>query len=165
MLYTNDNDIECSKPIFFLTFNALTVGTILNWSLISPSLHPNLPLPWKLIPLILISLAIILTWTIQTYRSQQNSNLISYNIIHLNITSIWQITPISSQHVAKSFMVAANTTTKLNDHGWLEFIGPQGIFNQITKPSKTLLSLKSLPLTSFFISIFITLIIIIIILY
>nr|ABF21350.1 NADH dehydrogenase subunit 5 [Scoloplos cf. armiger CB-2006] len=165
MIYCNDSDIDCSLPMVLLTIKALTLGAILNWSLLTPSLHPNLPIQWKILPLFLILKAIILTWHSQTYKMTSPASLMNLQSLHSNMTSMWQMTPISSQYIPKSMMYSANITTKLNDHGWLEQIGPQGSFNLLSRLSSNLLHLQSLSISYFILSIFISSILLSTILY
>nr|YP_537084.1 NADH dehydrogenase subunit 5 [Orbinia latreillii]AAX50146.1 NADH dehydrogenase subunit 5 [Orbinia latreillii] len=165
MLYTHDTDLNCSIPMVLLTLKAITLGCILNWSLISPISHPTLPIMWKLMPILVGLLATFLVWMTQAPNITSEAKMISTQTIHFNMTSMWQMVPISTQSISTPFYALSNTSTKLNDHGWFELLGPQGTYKMITRTGSHIQSLQALPLTSFIMVLFVTTLVILLLTY
>lgn len=125
----NDEDNNITTPIINITSIAVTVGAMINWLIFSPINEPNINFVSKSIPVLITILGIILTTSIIiNINKEKLPKIIRFN--HLN-TSIWYITPLSTQNILKQPMKISHQILKTLDHGWVESLSAQGILTAI----------------------------------
>jgi len=132
---THDEDPNLTSPILLLSLAATISGRAINWTLTTPLPHPTLPILWKLLPLIISFYGAIITWSLLS--SYSLSSLPSQSV-HLTLTQIWFLAPLTSQNILPKPLNFASTTTLTLDHSWLEYLVRTGWPSVIQSLSKIL---------------------------
>nr|ACR22935.1 NADH dehydrogenase subunit 5 [Questa ersei] len=141
---------DTSPPLLFPTVSlsslAIIFGAALNWILVAPLKHPELPPLWKSLPLILLTLSLT---TASLLHAKSSTPLPNIPSIHFNATSMWHLTPPSHQNLLQLPLFLSDSLYKSNDAGWLETLGPQGSFTSLSTPGSNITSLQSLTFPNF----------------
>lgn len=114
-------------PLTFLTTFAITGGAIINWAYIPIPLSPVLPSLIKTIPLFITLCGAYFFWTLTTILISLPNIFISYTTVIRLLTTMWFLTPISTQAPLISSINYIKKRTLALDQGWLELAGPQGM--------------------------------------
>lgn len=114
--YFIDEDKFLLIPIAILRAGALLGGSLLNWIVLAPI--PEIPIQFlsKITPLIII-LTTPLLFLAQENKVKPQPFL----------SSIWFLTPASSQLIIEKPLSYALNINSIIDQGWTEIFGPQGI--------------------------------------
>lgn len=125
-----------STAIILLSSGAILGGTILNWLIIFPLHSPVSPIFIKLIPLIITFAGILIATPLFLYIYIQ---LLPGRLLVNNfLSSMWFLRPASS--FWPSIITSCRPLiTIYHDHGWNEFVGPQGVASLLTKIRNLLL--------------------------
>jgi len=135
-----DEDKKITTPIICLTTGAIARGSVINWTIIPVLTEPVLPPLIKILPIFVTVSGAILAWLLMTNSSTIQSLSIKLTRTHEAMTSIWFITPISSNETIRT-VIPFHNLLKTVDHGWMENISAQGIFksiNTLTNKSQTI---------------------------
>ncbi len=125
----NDKRLLISTPTLNLRVGAITAGAIISWFAIAPILETPLPLTLKTIALFLtLGGGVLLMIAITTKFNTSLTPIISFSKAAFFITAMWSLTPTSSQLLLKHPFFISKASLKLIDQGWLEILGPQGLF-------------------------------------
>lgn len=124
---TNDKDIFCSTPTFLLATGAITAGSALRWSIMTPSIEFILPPHLKFLTLFVTILGFATSWYYASSLSLNQATLRYINVTNLRLCYMWFLAPISSQNLLSSPFKIAHLFSKRLDRGWEELIGGQGI--------------------------------------
>lgn len=120
----NNLNVNSTKAITILITIAIILGAILNWILVFPSFSPPVPVSTKIIPLILLTLAV---FSVPSLIIKIITPKISYipHIINF-FSSIWFLTPNTTYWIP--FYISSTRTHFAHsiDHGWNELFGAQG---------------------------------------
>lgn len=123
--YIYDSDSFLTSPIIFLASGAIVGGASLSWLAFFRIEDPVLPKSLKLLAFLvtLMGGAVAFYITIQF-------NLIweSISKFHFLCASIWCLVPSLSQGIIKTPFKWSFELIKSLDQGWIEFVGPKGIF-------------------------------------
>ena len=138
----NNKDINIILPACLLTIGAISAGTIINWQIIPISQESFLPSLIKTLPLIITMSAAILIIIIWPNLTSLKSNFFKIIINHEASSTMWFLTPISTQFIIKPFLYIRHLLLKTTDQGWLELVSAQGSFNLITYISKNIIRLQ-----------------------
>ena len=122
--YTSDEDTFTTTPIIFLSLGAIIGGRVINWIILDPIPHPNLPTIIKISPIIILLIAITITFIIITKTISTTKYLPM--LAHSNAW-IWFLTPISSQGIINKGLAIGHELLKSLDQRWVETSGAQGI--------------------------------------
>jgi len=142
----NDNNIYNTSPIIILCLGAIFGGCIINWILIYPFEDPCIPVYFKLLALIVTLLGGYLSFYITTLHSCFSVYLPF--LFHIN-SFIWFMVPLSTQAYLRYSMFLGKCNLVLTDQGWIEVIGPKGVFLTIKKSFKKYESLYNIIYSSF----------------
>lgn len=123
----SDTDIFCSAPTAFLSFGAITAGSALRWSIISPSIEFFLPFHLKILTIFVTILGFITSWIFASSLTSASRNLLSLKLTHYSLCLIWFLVPLASQNTIKLPLKVGHTSITSLDNGWEELIGGQGI--------------------------------------
>ena len=134
--HISNEDKNIVLPTSFLAITAITAGSSLNWVLSPFFFDPVLPLSLKSSPLIITIFRAIFSWLIFSSSNSSTPYFINNIIKHEASSEIWYLTPIATQSTLTTPLIYAHQSHKTLDHGWLEFIGPQGIWSYISFSSK-----------------------------
>lgn len=135
LLPINDEDTNVTTPILKIVSIAITTGALINWIIFSPINEPILSLPYKLFPLIITILGLYITFILVSATNKEILPKSPY-ISNTN-TSIWYLTPLSTQNILKTPINLSHNTLKILDHGWVESVSAQGILILMISSSKT----------------------------
>ena len=123
-----DNNLK--NRIISLTLGAITRGAILSWTIIIPVSEPIIPSTLTPIPLLVSVIGLYLLWVItEKHKKYTSSKHFLYNDFN---SSIWFLTPISTQIPQKIFFSTSLSVVKTLDYGWLEKLFGHGI-NRLIK--------------------------------
>ena len=130
--FTCDLDTYLTHPVAFLTFISLFSGASLSWILIDTPLLIFIPSILKLGALILITLSIFLTLGFCSFTLNFKTSLI-IPLYFLGV--IWFLPNLRGQLSSKSILRLGESSLKLIDQGWIEFVilkAPSFLANLIT---------------------------------
>ena len=130
--FTCDLDTHLTHPVAFLTFISLFSGASLSWILIDTPLLIFIPSILKLGALILITLSIFLTLGFCSFTLNFKTSLI-IPLYFLGV--IWFLPNLRGQLSSKSILRLGESSLKLIDQGWIEFVilkAPSFLANLIT---------------------------------
>lgn len=150
----SEDKIFSAAPMLNLVRGAIIGGAALNWLLIQPISPYLIPMDLKFTPLLAAALGALVAAfsSSSTFSSKENPNIVSAN------TSIWFLTPLSTQPIISLPISIAFTLTHHIDQGWQEILGGQGINNSVKVPLSLIMPLQDNPLsTQLLISIFVLL--------
>uniref|UniRef100_UPI0030E2AFE1 NADH dehydrogenase subunit 5 n=1 Tax=Synelmis amoureuxi TaxID=3053537 RepID=UPI0030E2AFE1 len=134
--YIQNEDHYITNPMMFLSLGAISMGSVINWLLVSPYMEPYLPLHLKLLALTVTLLGAYLSFQMSSGFSTMPAELISFQKSHHSQALMWFLTPLSTQGMLKSPFMAAHQSLKSVDQGWFELIGPQGIMSFVSLSAK-----------------------------
>nr|YP_009192154.1 NADH dehydrogenase subunit 5 [Chaetopterus variopedatus]ALO81668.1 NADH dehydrogenase subunit 5 [Chaetopterus variopedatus] len=135
MISCSDNsNYNYTTPMLIMTVGAIFSGAAMNWLVLAPLAQNYLPLSLKFLPL----LVTILGGMVFLNNSMSNnlSSSLSYTSKKDMIVNMWYLTPISTKVMSEPFSIFSLMFLKINDYGWNELIGPQGLSMALTKFSK-----------------------------
>lgn len=128
----SDQDIFIHTPTLTLSLAAITAGAVIRWRAIAPLLEPTLTPVNKLFALIVTLLGVIIPRMISSTVFTPNKFFIVFlSSPHFFTTSIWSLTPCSSQLRLSPPYLISKKFLKVIDQGWFEYVGPQGIFTAL----------------------------------
>lgn len=143
IIFTSDNKANSyTSPIIILSTGAIFAGAIINWLFLAPLSQNLLPLNIKILPLIVTVLGGLL-FINKTLSLKVSLNFPSPSKKDILI-NIWYLTPTSTKIMSSTFPSLRSLYLKINDHGWNEILGPQGLFS-IFKKSSSISTLTSNP--------------------
>lgn len=158
LLSINDEETNITTPILKITSIAITVGALINWIIFSPFNEPLISVQYKLLPLIITLLGILIPALIICFPNTENQPKSIY-ASQTNIT-MWYLSPLSTQNILKIPMKFSHQTLKIIDHGWVESTSAQGILIMSASISKTLQLSQHNYITSFTLITFIVILLI-----
>ena len=133
---TSDNNAyNYTSPIMIITSGAITSGALINWIFIFPTFQDPLSGSLKLIALFVTTLGLALMLSHRTQNSLVH-NLPSTSKKDILI-NIWYLSPLSTKVIVKPISFLRILTIKVNDHGWNELVGPQGLSRSLIYLSKS----------------------------
>nr|AVW86093.1 NADH dehydrogenase subunit 5 [Levensteiniella iris] len=144
--YTNDSTTNFTSPMILLTMGAICSGAALNWLSFNSLPEPFLPFYLKLTPLIVTLMGGFIAWYITSMLSSYS--LTSPLSSHF-LSSMWFLTPLTSQGMISSPLNLSHTALKSIDSGWLETLGSQGIFTTMNYYSNRLKLLSKSKITAY----------------
>jgi len=113
-------------PLLLLSFFAIVGGATFNWLYSPVPALPQLPSLLKLVPLFVTIYGAIIVWLFGVTTIKKITTFISFPLTLTVLTSIWFLTPLSTQGpLSPSFFFVKKISISL-DQGWLELLGPQG---------------------------------------
>nr|QVX31191.1 NADH dehydrogenase subunit 5 [Pelagomacellicephala iliffei] len=139
--YSSNFNSSMTLPMMFLTFGAITCGTLLSWSSFNNLLEPPLPTNLKLLPLYLTLLGGGLSYILI-------SNIPLTSLSHHFISSMWFLTPLTSQALLNPPLSFSLSSLKILDNGWLEILSSQGIFLTLSYNSNFLMYMSKTKYTT-----------------
>nr|AVW86184.1 NADH dehydrogenase subunit 5 [Eulepethus nanhaiensis] len=145
MQYINDDSSEFSSPMILLSLGAILSGAILSWTLIPSTQEPTLPIHFKTLALIFSILGAWMAFMISCSHYSPNMSL---TLIHHFNTSMWFLTPLSSQNILNTPLSISHKMLKTLDQGWLEFFGSQGMLTSLSSSSSNLISWQKNSMTT-----------------
>nr|WQA09962.1 NADH dehydrogenase subunit 5 [Cirriformia sp.] len=112
---SNNKNFLLSMTLMSLT--ATLTGSTMNWLLFFPSSHPIVSLTEKLMPLMLIFTALA---TLFYLTSTEKALIIKPAKTLLLASTMWYLTPLTTQSLLYYPMTCASQMLSLIEHGWLE---------------------------------------------
>jgi len=113
-----------SLPILVLFIRSTFSGSLFNWIYLNP-LVIILPL---LIKILILTSGVCLTFLVTQIFIFEKLNLtLKYKILVFYLGSIWFLPNLSTKPLIKNLVFGLNII-KYVDHGWIEILGPQGIY-------------------------------------
>lgn len=140
----HDKDLFSSIAAVLLSIGAISAGIIVNWILIYPIIEPILNNIIKISALIVTFTGTIIIIVIFSSSFTIKSHYIKIKKLHIHISTIWSLTPSSTQFIISIPITQSFYSLKLLDQGWFEFLGPQNIFSISIILSKKLLLLQKI---------------------
>lgn len=128
--FSHDEDLRFATPMTILILFATITGTTLNWAILRPLTHPQLRYPLKLTPLLLTLLGAYLAWKTTIQRPLPLPLQLP---LHRFLSTIWFLTPLSTQTLLRPSIQIRNFALTTLDQGWLETLGPQGLHSSNIK--------------------------------
>lgn len=124
--YIEDNRIDNTTPIILLGTGGITIGSLINWFFLKPSIEPILTFDIKLLAFLITILGGLFI-----YFNIHNKSVSCLKISQLHYINsyIWFLTPISTQIIISCPLTIAKYNLTIVDQGWGEVIGGQGVFN------------------------------------
>ena len=147
----NDDDKYCTTPIILLRLGAICRGAVLNWLIFFPYKEPIINIIWKLYPLFVVLLGIILTYLFINSKF----NIIKISLSHIFLSLIWFLRPLTTQFMLVKPYYLGHQSLKLLDQGWYEILGPNGLFIFLKSLRLKLEKLNIIRISSHFIIIFV----------
>lgn len=121
-------------PTAILSFAAISWGATLNWLVLPPiSINPISPIAARG-PILALLLGSLGGFFFANYNSH---NPISH-LPHTITTSLWFLTPLSTQHIIKPPLILGTHLLASVDQGWTEIITSQGSHQIVKKSTQTL---------------------------
>jgi len=141
-----DNRYNNTYPMIILCLGAVLGGSLINWLIIYPFEDPCIPTYFKLLALMLTLLGGYIGYIfIISYFS-----ISIFALFFCRINSfIWFIVPLSTQVYIKYPISLGVYSLILMDQGWLEILGPQGVFSSLFSAFKGYESLYNIIFRSF----------------
>nr|YP_009917567.1 NADH dehydrogenase subunit 5 [Manayunkia occidentalis]QLM00886.1 NADH dehydrogenase subunit 5 [Manayunkia occidentalis] len=126
-----DSKPDSLIPSLSLTLGAIMGGSAMNWMFLTPVSEPFLLPTIKILPLMMsIMGGVIMALTItSTFMKLTNKFSLNY------FTSMWFLTPLSTQYMIFSPLKTSLLLFKNIDQGWNELLGAQGIYKSLTSHS------------------------------
>lgn len=141
LLNPHNDRILFTAPTAILSFAAIVWGATLNWLVLPPiSIPPISPLAARG-PI----LALVLGSLIGALFSKYRGNTILPHLPHTITTSLWFLTPLSTQHIIKPPLALGTHLLATVDQGWVESLTRQGAhfttktLTQAIQPSLTII--------------------------
>lgn len=115
----------------FISLRVIFCGCILNWFILSPLKDPFLVFDIKISPLIFIfsSIILICLWGCSNFLFKKGLFFLLLNFSYY----IWFLVPGSSQIIIKLPLILSKKSLII-DQGWLEVLGPRGVYNTYNIP-------------------------------
>lgn len=116
---------DSSSASFFISLSVIFCGCIFNWFILSPLKEPFLRYDIKFSPLIFIFISIFLIylWRFNNFLFKGTFSFLLLNFSYY----IWFLVPNSSQ-IMIQFPLSLRKKSLIIDQGWLEILGPRGIY-------------------------------------
>nr|BDE56972.1 NADH dehydrogenase subunit 5 [Travisia sanrikuensis] len=146
--YTKEAIKEISIPTLMLSFGAITSGSFFNWMFTNPFIHPILPPALKLSAFMVTTLGGIIAFFLYSFLNSSSSSLINFQSTHHASSTMWFLSPLSSQAMMPIPFSFAHLTIKNCDQGWLEKLSGQGMNMSFASFSSNIQSFNSLSITS-----------------
>lgn len=128
------------KPILLLSLISISSGRIIRW-LTPISQHVfTLPLYFKILPLLIITLGFLTAWYFSSILSAKKSLIIKFHVFHYASCLIWYLVPLSSQFIIKIPLYISHHFLKSTDQGWLELSSGNGVHNIISKYGNSIIT-------------------------
>nr|AVW86159.1 NADH dehydrogenase subunit 5 [Panthalis oerstedi] len=143
--YTADSLTQMTSPMLLLSLGAVTSGAALNWTLFNALPEPFLPPLFKLAALLITSLGAILAVSLTLSPNTLN---LRFPSLHFFNSSMWFLTPLTSQGAISIPLALSHTLLKSLDHGWLEALSGQGLLSSLNHSSAYLLTAQSTTYTA-----------------
>uniref|UniRef100_UPI0030FF36B5 NADH dehydrogenase subunit 5 n=1 Tax=Struwela camposi TaxID=2859449 RepID=UPI0030FF36B5 len=143
MHHLSNEDQNITLPTSFLTFTAITAGATLNWLMSPFFFDPTLPLILKTSPLFITLFSAMMAWFLFSPSDSSLPTLLTSPTSHEASCEMWYMAPIAMQSTLTWPLYTAHQSHKILDHGWLEFLGPQGIWLLVHSSSKTTQSIQN----------------------
>lgn len=131
----SDEDIYSTNPIILLALAAITAGAFLNWLIVEPGVPIVIPISLKIIALTRTLTGLISSWILNSQSSTSAPLTVRLPLSHHFNASIWFLVALISQGVIKSPLKLSHKFLTTLDHGWLEILGPQGLYTSISSHS------------------------------
>lgn len=141
-----DNRYNNTYPIIILCLGAVLGGCLINWLIIYPFEDPCIPTYFKLLALVLTLLGGYLSYIL--IISHFSASIIVLFLCRIN-SFMWFIVPLSTQVYIKYPITLGVYSLILIDQGWLEVLGPQGVFSSLFSGFKGYESLYNIIFSSF----------------
>nr|YP_010127469.1 NADH dehydrogenase subunit 5 [Sabella spallanzanii]QPO99965.1 NADH dehydrogenase subunit 5 [Sabella spallanzanii] len=114
----NMNSTDISFPSLTLSTASMIIATVVNWTIMHPLPHPTLSNMEKFTPLVIMIMGFYMA---VAGPADMGSAPLK---IHSKITSMWFLTPLSTQMILSKPLHISNTTIMSLEKGWMEFAGP-----------------------------------------
>nr|YP_009473306.1 NADH dehydrogenase subunit 5 [Cirriformia cf. tentaculata HK-2018]AVI26177.1 NADH dehydrogenase subunit 5 [Cirriformia cf. tentaculata HK-2018] len=115
-----------SYSMILMTLAATLAGSMLNWLVFFPSSHPTVSALEKYIPLGLIASALM---TVFYLTSSATMPPLKPARTKLSASSMWYLTPLTTQNMLHYPMKFASYTSTVIEHGWLELTVSKNTMN------------------------------------
>uniref|UniRef100_UPI0030DF2408 NADH dehydrogenase subunit 5 n=1 Tax=Antonbruunia milenae TaxID=3053535 RepID=UPI0030DF2408 len=123
----NDEENKFKYPLLGLSLWAVVGGALINWGFITPLIEPILSvnLKWMMTSCVLLTLSL---GTVYIYFNKTGifSMINGFNYMG---SSMWFLDMMTTQGLIPWFLHTSHKKAKLIDHGWVELLGPQGVFS------------------------------------
>lgn len=134
LLNLHNERVLFTIPTATLSFAAITWGATLNWLVLPPiSINPISPIAARG-PIIALIFGSLLGLLLTNF----NKKTPLPHLPHTITTSLWFLTPISTQHIIKPPLAIGTHLLATVDQGWTELITRQGAHHTIKKSTQTL---------------------------
>jgi hypothetical protein len=137
-----------TTPVLFLTSGAIFAGAMINWFILPTLTEPVLPIYFKILPAFVTITGALIAWLMITKSSTTQSTLINVITTHEASSTIWFITPISSNETIR-LVHPCHDLLKTVDHGWIEIARAQGIFSLSSSLSSRIQLIQANSITIF----------------
>nr|YP_009169469.1 NADH dehydrogenase subunit 5 [Obscurella hidalgoi]AKL90680.1 NADH dehydrogenase subunit 5 [Obscurella hidalgoi] len=121
-------DLYINWACFILAFSAVMAGMYLQLVFINFSPSFFMSTSTKMIPLIAVIFGLMFTFIFWVPNPQLSLKM---NKSRFFLSTMWFLTPLSSQPTSKYSLLLATNTMKSLDHGWLEVVGGGGAFTSL----------------------------------
>nr|AFQ62203.1 NADH dehydrogenase subunit 5 [Xyletinus sp. XYL01] len=126
------------KGMSGLIIFVMSMGSMLNWLMMSTPYFICLPLIFKNMTLIIIILGAILGFEMSKFSLNYHSKSLKFLNSMKFMSLMWNLPLISTFFIVKLPLLLGFNFKKILDQGWTEFLGSQGIYNQLSKNSMLL---------------------------
>nr|QZL13458.1 NADH dehydrogenase subunit 5 [Pherusa bengalensis] len=142
---TNNEDMNLTTPATILAMGAISWGAAMNWMFMTPLIHPTLT--WHAIntPLMVTLLGLLLGIL---YINKKESMMISLPMTNHFLSSMWFMSPLSSQNMMNLPLKLSKLIFKTTDMGWNELYGGQGIHMMSSSLSKNIQPMQAKTINS-----------------
>nr|ALO76158.1 NADH deshydrogenase subunit 5 [Anobiinae sp. GENSP01] len=131
----SDGSTVMLKSMSGLIFFVISSGSILNWLIIDNFYFIGLPLILKNMTLIVILLGIFLGFELSKFSLNYELKLKKFIKSKFFFSMMWNLPILSTFSLVKMPLFMGYMLMKSVDQNWNEFIGGQGIYNQLMKKS------------------------------
>lgn len=142
---TQDENPHLTTPIIILTSAAIIRGASINWIFSPATTHPSLPPLFKLLPLLSSISGLLIAWLIFSHTPPLTP---TNQPAHTHLSSMWFLTPLTSQNLLPIPLHSAAITTIIIDHAWLESLTSKGPPSLLTSTTSYLQPLQAVSINS-----------------
>nr|YP_010352991.1 NADH dehydrogenase subunit 5 [Prionopetalum kraepelini]UOF70474.1 NADH dehydrogenase subunit 5 [Prionopetalum kraepelini] len=126
LLNLEDNESGYTSPMSILCVGAILGGASISWLIFDSPNVIVLSFMMKLIPIMLLTTGVIVGLSMISMVGETNIN----NLIgHLFVSSMWFMPFLSGQYIVNKPLMSGDSFVDLNDKGWGEVLGGQGIMS------------------------------------
>nr|ALY11310.1 NADH dehydrogenase subunit 5 [Obrium sp. NS-2015] len=127
----NDPKFSMLKGMGLMITTVIVGGSLLSWLVLAEPYFICLPLIMKLMVLGVIFIGVWAGHILGQFKLNYSAQFLNYYYLSVFLSSMWNLTILSTLGVNYYPLVMSKIFTKLFDHGWNEYYGSRGLVHKL----------------------------------